>query len=158
VNTLLLADTDLQAALAQLESQLADDPAPPNLLLAAWLDPATHWPAYTKAVGDPLDLDTLRLEDTLDTQPLRAWLTSLPQPPDRSYRGSLTFAYRNIQASQITQMLAPPRLETHLVLRQLSLFQPWPREFPALDHRLGTLQSEALGLILRDGFSTIHVP
>lgn len=146
VNALLLADTDPQSALAQLESRLADDPAPSNLLLAAWLDSATHWPTYTEAVGDPLDLDTLRLEETLDTQPLRAWLTSLPQPPDPSYRGALTFAYRNAQAKQITQMLAPSRLQIHLVIYKLELFQPWPREFPALDRRLESLRTDALGL------------
>ena len=146
VQTLFLADTDPQAALAQLESWLPDDPALPNLLLAAWLDPATHWPAYTEALGEPLDLDTLRLEETLDTQPLRAWLTSLVQPPTPSYRGALTFAYRNAQAKQITQMLAPSRLQIHPLINTLTLFQPWPREFPSLDHRLEFLRTTALGL------------
>ena len=147
---LFLAETNPVAALAQMEALIATDATPPNLLLTAWLDPVTHWPTYTKAIGDPSNINTLRLEETLDTQPLRDWLTSLPQRPDRSYRGALTFAYRNAQAKQMTQMLAPPRLKTHFVLRKLSLFQSWPREFPALDHRLVALQAEALGLTLRD--------
>ena len=146
VNTLFLAETDPPSALANLELRLPDDPSPPNRLLAAWLDPATHWPTYAEAMGDPLDIDTLRLEDTLSTQPLRAWLTALTSPPDRSYRGALTFAYRNAQANQITQMLSPSRLQIHPVIHKLALFQPWPREFPALDHRLESLRTAALGL------------
>ncbi|WP_198806785.1 O-antigen ligase family protein [Leptolyngbya sp. BL0902] len=143
------ADTDPAAALAHLESLIATDAPPPALLMAAWLDPDTHWPAYTQndlQAGGSLTLDTLRLADTLAIQPLRSWLTSLPLPPDRSYRGGLAFAYRNAQAQAITQMLAPPSLETHLVIRKLGLFQPWPREFPALDQRLESLKTTALGL------------
>lgn len=141
---LFLAETDPAAALAYLEPQITTNPSSTTLLLAAWLDPTTHWPAYTAAVGDPSSLDTLRLEDTLSTQPLRAWLTALTQPPDPSYRGGLAFAYRNLQAQRITQMLAPANLRVHPVIDKLALFRPWPREFPALDRRLHALSTAAL--------------
>jgi hypothetical protein len=66
--------------------------------------------------------------------------------PDQGYRGLLTFAYRNYQAKQITLILSPPHLQRYTLIAKLNLFPPWPREFPALDHRLETLRTEALGL------------
>lgn len=146
VQALFLAETDPTAALTTLETQLATQPSPPLQLLAAWLDPATHWPAYAQSVDNPLNFATVRLEDSLATQPLRSWLTAFTNPLERAYRGALIFAYRNAQASQITQMLAPTSLQTYPIVNTLTLFQPWPREFPSLDHRLESLRTTALGL------------
>lgn len=144
VQALFLAETNPELALSQLENHLTTDPSAPNQLLAAWLDPATHWPAYLAGLGQPLDVDTILIEESLSTQPLRPWLTAVAQPPRRGQRTAMAFAYRNYQARYITLMLLPEDLQTYLVIHRLKLFQPWPREFPALDRRLDSLRAAAL--------------
>lgn len=142
VQALFLAETNPQRALAQLEDHLATDASPSAQLLAAWLDPATHWPAYLEGFDPPLDVDTILIEESLSTQPLRPWLTAVASPPSRGQRTAIAFAYRNYQARYITLMLAPENLEVHPVIARLELFRPWPREFPALDRRLASLRPD----------------
>jgi hypothetical protein len=88
----------------------------------------------------------LLIEESLAIRPLRLWLSSIVTRPDEGYRGSLTFAYRNYQAKQITLMLTPHNLQRYTLVAKLNLFSAWPREFPALDRRIEALRTEALGL------------
>ncbi|HIK45029.1 MAG TPA: O-antigen ligase family protein [Leptolyngbyaceae cyanobacterium M65_K2018_010] len=147
VQAVLRADSDRPAALEQVEATLASQPTALDLrLLAAWLDPAQHWATYAEAVSDSPDWPLRDLEASLTRQPLKTWLTALRASPSQPYRGALTFAYRNYQAKQISLILYPQHLQTYALVSKLNLFQPWPREFPALDHRLETLRGQALGL------------
>jgi putative inorganic carbon (HCO3(-)) transporter len=147
VSGVLLADTDPTAALESVEHQLSLGQQTPELqLLATWLDPERYPVTPLAPPNQSPDLDTLLMEESLATRPLRPWLTSMITTPDQGYRGLLTFAYRNYQAKQITLILSPPHLQRYTLIVKLNLFPPWPREFPALDHRLETLRTEALGL------------
>lgn len=140
---LLLADSDPAAALEGVERDLSQGPPSPELqLLAAWLDPVN----YALPEDDLLNLDPQLLAESLRVQPLRLWLTSIVASPAEGYRGSLTFAYRNYQAKQITLMLTPQNLQIYSLVTRLNLFPTWPREFPALDRRIEALRTEALGL------------
>lgn len=147
VSGLLLADSDPKAALEAVAHDLRLGQQSPELrLLAAWLDPSTYPATPAQPQDGPPDLDTLLIEESLGTQPLRLWLTSIVTNPEEGYRGSLTFAYRNYQAKQITLMLAPQNLQRYTLVAKLNLFPAWPREFPALDHRIEALRTQALGL------------
>ncbi|WOD37421.1 O-antigen ligase family protein [Nodosilinea sp. E11] len=147
VSGLLLADSDPAAALELVTHNLRLGQQPPELrLLAAWLNP-DRYAATPPQPQDALpDLDTLLIEESLRTQPLRLWLTSLITHPDEGYRSALTFAYRNYQAKQITLMLTPQNLQRYTLVAKLNLFPAWPREFPSLDRRIETLRTQALGL------------
>ncbi|MGB5975358.1 MAG: O-antigen ligase family protein, partial [Nodosilinea sp.] len=141
---LLLADTNPAAALEAVERDLGLGQQTPELrLLAAWLDPQRY--AIPSPQVEP-DIDALVLEESLRVQPLRLWLSSVVDSPDEGYRGSLAFAYRNYQAQQITLMLSPQNLQRYTLVAKLNLFPAWPREFPALDHRVEALRTKALGL------------
>lgn len=144
---LLLADSDSEAALKAVAHALRLGQQSPELrLLAAWLDPDTYPIAPTQPQEALPDADDVLIEESFDTQPLRLWLTAIVTAPDEGYRGSLTFAYRNYQAQQITLMLTPQNLQRYTLVAKLNLFPAWPREFPALDHRIEALRTEALGL------------
>lgn len=147
VSGLLLADSDPDAAIEDVARSLRLGQQSPELsLLAAWLDPNTYPLAPAPPQDAPPDLDALLIEESLGTQPLRLWLTAIVTQPEEGYRGSLTFAYRNYQAKQITLMLAPQNLRRYTLVAKLNLFPAWPREFPALDHRIEALRTQALGL------------
>ncbi len=143
---LLLADSDPAAALKAVEQDLSAGPQTPELqLLATWLDPQAH-PALAYPDDDQSDLSRSLIAESLAIRPLRLWLTAIVTSPDEGYRGSLTFAYRNYQAKQITLMLTPENLQCYSLVAKLNLFPDWPREFPVLDRRLEALRTEALGL------------
>ncbi|WP_348235917.1 O-antigen ligase family protein [Leptolyngbya subtilissima] len=148
VSGLLLADSDPDAALEAIANQLRLGQQSPELrLLAAWLDPNTYpLTPLTQPQDGPPDVDALLIEESLSTQPLRLWLTAIVTNPEEGYRGSLTFAYRNYQAKQITLMLAPQNLQRYTLVAKLNLFPPWPREFLPLDRRIEALRTEALKL------------
>ncbi|OKH48661.1 hypothetical protein NIES30_08930 [Phormidium tenue NIES-30] len=147
VSGLLLAESDPEAALEAVAHDLRLGQHSPELrLLAAWLDPSTYPISPAQPQDGPPDLDDVLIEESLGTQPLRLWLTSVVTDPEEGYRGSLTFAYRNYQAKQITLMLTPQNLQHYTLVAKLNLFPAWPREFPALDHRLEALRTQALGL------------
>ncbi|PSR17691.1 hypothetical protein C8255_11250 [filamentous cyanobacterium CCP3] len=146
VRGLLLADSDPAAALEAVQQNLNLGQTSPELqLLATWLDPQTH-PALPKPQDAPPDPDTLLLEESLVIRSLRSWLTAIVTQPDEGYRGSLTFAYRNYQAKQITLMLTPQNLQRYTLVAKLNLFPTWPRELPVLDRRIEALRTKALGL------------
>ncbi|WP_194050389.1 O-antigen ligase family protein [Nodosilinea sp. LEGE 06152] len=146
VAAVLLADADLKAALEVVEHTLSLGQTSPELqLLATWLDPQAH-PAVPPSQDAPPDLDALLIEESLATRSLRPWLTSIVTRPDEGYRGSLTFAYRNYQAKQITLMLTPQILQRYTLVARLNLFPAWPREFPVLDRRIEALRTTALDL------------
>ncbi|MBW4483316.1 MAG: O-antigen ligase family protein [Tildeniella torsiva UHER 1998/13D] len=147
ISGLLLADSDPEAALEAVAHDLRLGQQSPELrLLATWLDPSTYPITPAQPQDGPPDLDDVLIEESLGTQPLRLWLTSVVTNPEEGYRGSLTFAYRNYQAKQITLMLAPQNLQRYTLVAKLNLFPAWPREFPALDHRIEALRTQALGL------------
>ncbi|MBE9109337.1 O-antigen ligase family protein [Nodosilinea sp. LEGE 07298] len=146
VAALLRADSDPAAALEAVEHNLSLGQQSPELkLLATWLDPQAH-PAPAQPQDVPSDLDALLIEESLAIRPLRLWLSSIVTRPDEGYRGSLTFAYRNYQAKQITLMLTPHNLQRYTLVAKLNLFPAWPREFPALDRRIEALRTKSLGL------------
>jgi O-antigen ligase len=147
VQALLVADANPPAALNLVENALASGSATSELqLLAAWLNPSTHWETYANQSDSLSEYDRVLIEESLAIQPLRLWLTAITAKPRQSYRAALAFAYRNYQARQITLMLQPDDLQVYSLIDKLELFQPWPREFPVLDHRIETLKTQALGL------------
>lgn len=155
VSGLLRADSDPAAAIKAVEHDLRLGQQTPELrLLAAWLDPDRYPASPARPQDAPPDLDTLLMDESLRVQPLRRWLTFMVSNPDRGYRGSLAFAYRNYQAQQITLMLTPQNLQRYTLVAKLNLFPPWPREFPALDRRIEAIRAQALGLPhpTRNGF------
>jgi tetratricopeptide (TPR) repeat protein len=147
VQALLVADADPPAALNLVGNALTSKSTTSELrLLAAWLNPSTHWETYANQ-GDSLpEYDRMLIEESLAIQPLRLWLTAITTKPRQSYRAALAFAYRNYQARQITLMLQPDHLQIYSLIDKLELFQPWPREFPKLDRRIEALRTQALGL------------
>ncbi|PSN13064.1 hypothetical protein C7293_17555 [filamentous cyanobacterium CCT1] len=142
----LLADSDPAAALETVAQNLSLGQSSPELqLLATWLDPQAY-PLPPQPENAPPDLNAFLIEESLTIRSPRLWLTSLVSSPDEGYRGSLTFAYRNYQAKQITLMLTPQTLQRYTLVARLDLFPAWPREFPALDRRIEALRTKALGL------------
>ncbi|MGB3201439.1 MAG: O-antigen ligase family protein [Nodosilinea sp.] len=142
----LLADADPAAARQAVEHDLSLGPSSSELqLLATWLAPQAH-PTPPPPQDAPPDLDTMLLEESLAIRSLRPWLTSIVTRPEDGLRGSLTFAYRNYQAKQITLMLMPQQLQRYSLMAKLHLFPAWPRELPLLDRRIEALRTQALGL------------
>jgi putative inorganic carbon (HCO3(-)) transporter len=138
--TLVLAEAQPQLALQTIETLIVANQAPaPLCLLAAWLNPDTYWPIYANHPNALPEPELTRVKQSLTQRNLRRWLSSVSNSPTPTWRASVAFAYRNAQAQKITQILKPPKLEISTLVKELGLFQDWPREFPALDHRIQQL-------------------
>ncbi|PSN20709.1 hypothetical protein C7271_00820 [filamentous cyanobacterium CCP5] len=137
----VLADTNPDAALEQLEPLTTESPLP-HRLLAAWLDPDRYLDVYLTSLpeGDLPHSEQLMAQ----LQNFRVWLSSTLFTPNQMFRGALAFAYRNQSANEIRLMLRPQGIQAYEVLSELGLFPTWPREFPELDSRLQTLRAERL--------------
>ncbi|MBD2260799.1 O-antigen ligase family protein [Pseudanabaena sp. FACHB-2040] len=147
VQAVLMAESDFDGALEQVEAALASgDPDLGLPLLAAWLEPDKYLGSYLQQAN--LDPDEAQLieQNLRQNRRLRDWLTALVGPPPARYRGSLAFAYRNRSANQLEQMLQPLDLLTYTFIEKLDLWPDWPREFAALDQHIEQFRTRTLNL------------
>jgi putative inorganic carbon (HCO3(-)) transporter len=147
VQSVILAATDPESALAKVEDLIATDQTSASLyLIAAWLNPDLYWPPYAEHPNALPEPTLTKVQESLSQRPLHLWLRSAAAPPAPSYRMALSFAYRNQQAQGIRQILKPEGLEIAPIISALNLFPQWPREFPALDRYIEALKAELLNL------------
>ena len=117
-------------------------------LLKAWLSPndstleGSGWPE-----SPDVQVEAQIRDHFNQYRDVRDWLGSLQTPViGMTSRQRLDFAYRNGYAQQINLIIPPANLETPLLLDLLGLFPTLPREFPALDRTIKTVQQNDLNL------------
>ncbi len=142
---ILEIDSNPQMAANSIQTYVEQAPDDSNLqLMQAWLLQGQYLTDYLKdfkGTQQEKDLITRNISEHRD---IRAWTNSVRRALPSQERHGVSFAYRNVSANYIRQILYPGVLRSSFFLNHLGLYQKLPRTFPQLDREITRLNTERL--------------
>ena len=144
---ILEAEEQPKKALNTVEQQLKLDENDPTLrLLQVWLAPDQYLDSYLQDFEGTLQEKDLLIKHIRQNRDIRIWLNSVLSPSAPRLRFGLGFAYRNLSANNVKQILYPGRLNMSFFAELLGLFEESPIVFPQLDQTISAVKTEELSL------------
>jgi putative inorganic carbon (hco3(-)) transporter len=148
IQALLLIENEPQAALDVIERQIELEKENSSLeLLQAWLAPEKYLEDYLKRFEGTQQEKDLLVKHINQTRDIRAWMASILQIAPQRLRNGVGFAYRNLSANNITQILYPGELRISFFANLLGVFYEAPVIFPQLDQTVSLIKSSELNLL-----------
>ncbi len=144
---ILEAEDQPQKALSTVEQQLKLDKNDASLrLLRAWLAPEKYLESYLQDFeGTPAEKKLL-VEHISQNRDIHTWINSVLNPRSPRLRYGVGFAYRNLSANNVKQILYPGELNISFFAELLGLFEESPIVFPQLDQTISAVKTEELSL------------
>ncbi len=144
---ILEAEEQPKKALNTVEQQLKLDENDPTLrLLQVWLAPDQYLDSYLQDFEGTQQEKDLLIKHIRQNRDIRTWMNSVLSPSSPRLRYGLGFAYRNLSANNVKQILYPGRLNMSFFAELLGLFEESPVVFPQLDQTISAVKTEDLSL------------
>lgn len=147
VQAILNVETAPETALSIIKQQLerpVDDPA--LKLFQTWLAPEKYLDSYLQDFEGTQQEKGLLIKHITQNRDIRAWMGSVLTTTPPRFRNGVGFAYRNLSANEVRQILYPGELRMSFFSGLLGLFAEAPRVFPQLDQAISAAKTTDLSL------------
>ncbi len=147
VQAILQLEDQPEAALSTIDQQLKRNADDASLrLLQAWRSPKKYLESYLKDFEGTQEERDLLVKHINQNRDIRTWMGSVLNQAPQSRRNGVGFAYRNLSANNVVQILYPGELRMSFFSELLGLFEEAPRIFPQLDQEISAVKATELSL------------
>ncbi|MGB7088060.1 MAG: O-antigen ligase family protein [Phormidesmis sp.] len=145
VKAVLVADDSPQKAIALLNEHIKENSYSNDLhLVQARLAPEQYLPELLDKLSGT-DEEKAHLEKSVrSSQSMKAWLSEVTAIAPGQIRYGLVFAYRNLSANNIRDILYPGDIQIPVLPTSINLFVNAPREYPQLDYYMRNVRTQQL--------------
>lgn len=143
----LIADGDSDEALKLIDEHISEGNYSNDLqLVQAYLSPERYLANLLDKIDGTAAEKTYLEESVRRDQPIKAWLNEARAPAREQTRTVSVYAYRNLAANTIRQILYPGEINASVLISSIGLFPDAPREYPQLDYFMDDLRSKQLSI------------